>query len=79
MCREIFLLITHSRLFPAHWALWVPNPSHPSPETGKIINVRGDAMTGFRHEFDRGTVLEPSAATSLVPLGEVKERWELTR
>ena len=48
--------------------------SHLIPGTGKIINVRGDAMTGFRHEFDRGVVLEQCETTSLVSLGEVQAR-----
>lgn len=74
MFRQVYLLITHSRLFPAHWAIWIPNVSHLIPGTGKIINVRGDAMTGFRHEFDRGVVLEQCETTSLVSLGEVQAR-----
>ncbi|KAL5333727.1 hypothetical protein BJX70DRAFT_391966 [Aspergillus crustosus] len=35
----------------AHFAIFVPSPSHP--ETGSLINVVGAPMLGFMHEFER--------------------------
>lgn len=51
MVREIFLMITHSPLFPAHWGLWIPSPS--SQHLGKVIHVTGSAFAGFELQFKR--------------------------
>ncbi|EMR66802.1 hypothetical protein UCREL1_6213 [Eutypa lata UCREL1] len=39
-----------SRLFPAHWAMWVP---HQRDNQGTLISAQGDPGTGFVHEFLR--------------------------
>ncbi|KDN48240.1 hypothetical protein RSAG8_02832, partial [Rhizoctonia solani AG-8 WAC10335] len=49
--RSIYILIFHSRIFPAHWALWIPSPSQP--KIGKIINAVGDPSSGFVREIER--------------------------
>lgn len=49
--RSIYLIILHSPIFPAHWALWIPRAANP--RTGKLINAVGDPATGFVHEFQR--------------------------
>jgi hypothetical protein len=41
-----------SPLFPAHWSLWIPYDSREST-IGTRIHVTGDALNGFKHEFDR--------------------------
>jgi len=48
---EVYLIIYHSPLFPAHWALFVPNPS--TSKIGKVLNVVGSVAAGFEHEFKR--------------------------
>ncbi|EUC63466.1 hypothetical protein RSOL_491410 [Rhizoctonia solani AG-3 Rhs1AP] len=49
--RSIYILIFHSPIFPAHWALWIPSLSQP--KTGKIINAVGDPSSGFVREIER--------------------------
>ena len=49
--RGIFLVIFSSRLFPSHWAIFVP--SSEGSDTGTLINVVGDPSVGFEHEFKR--------------------------
>ncbi|CAE6460251.1 unnamed protein product [Rhizoctonia solani] len=49
--RSIYILIFHSRIFPAHWALWIPSPSQS--KIGKIINAVGDPSSGFVREIER--------------------------
>ncbi|CAE6406881.1 unnamed protein product [Rhizoctonia solani] len=49
--RSIYILIFHSPIFPAHWALWIPSLSQP--KIGKIINAVGDPSSGFVREIER--------------------------
>lgn len=49
--KDIFLVIYSSRLFPSHWAVFVP--SSPGSATGTLINAIGDPSVGFEHEFKR--------------------------
>lgn len=59
--RSISLITYTSRLFAAHWALWVPNASPLNPSTstpptkilGKRIEVEGSPITGFTHNIQR--------------------------
>ncbi|KAH6674070.1 hypothetical protein B0J14DRAFT_30556 [Halenospora varia] len=54
MPRPVYLLIYHSPVFAAHWALWVPTfEKEIIGTTGKLINVQGDPSQGFAHEFER--------------------------
>ncbi|KAJ7288477.1 hypothetical protein C8J57DRAFT_517703 [Mycena rebaudengoi] len=72
--REIYLIIYHSPLFPAHWALWIPLPS--DSDRGKRVHVTGDAAGGFAHEFSRNyRRSEDSRRHSVVLLGEVPDEW----
>jgi hypothetical protein len=74
MSRAVYLLIIHSNPFPAHWALWIP--SLVDPKLGKHINVRGDSMTGFSHEFERRYALGDTVGTySTILVGKVDERY----
>ncbi|GJE86816.1 hypothetical protein PsYK624_028990 [Phanerochaete sordida] len=57
--RPLKLIVTHSRLFRAHWALFVP---HAGSETvGTKIHVTGTLAEGFAHEFQRDFDLESDA------------------
>jgi hypothetical protein len=49
--RPVYLIIYSSRLFPAHWSLWIPSLSNGN--IGRRIHVIGDALNGFQLEFDR--------------------------
>lgn len=50
---DIFLLCyLPSPLFHAHWAVFVPDQARPN--CGTVLNVRGDPLHGFVHEFERG-------------------------
>jgi len=54
--RPVYLLVYNSRVFAAHWSMWIPNDSTDTPATediGKIIQVTGDSLKGFVHEFVR--------------------------
>ncbi|KAF8606902.1 hypothetical protein BDV93DRAFT_520521 [Ceratobasidium sp. AG-I] len=49
--RSIYIIVFHSPIFPAHWAIWIPRAN--DPQTGKLLNAVGDPATGFVHEFQR--------------------------
>jgi hypothetical protein len=73
MTREVYLIIYHSPLFPAHWALYVPSVNNP--KVGKKIHVFGDVAKGFEHEFLRN--YNPTGTQrrhSLVLLAEVEDQ-----
>ena len=54
MSRPIYLVVYHSRLFAAHWALWVPTYENETVgDVGKVIHVEGNPREGFSHEFKR--------------------------
>jgi hypothetical protein len=54
MSRPVYLIIYHSPIFTAHWALWIPSyEEEVIKKTGKIINVQGSPSEGFIHEFER--------------------------
>jgi hypothetical protein len=54
MSRPVYLIIYHSPIFAAHWALWIPSYDQDViGQTGKIINVQGSPCEGFIHEFER--------------------------
>ncbi|KAH7336918.1 hypothetical protein B0J17DRAFT_718832 [Rhizoctonia solani] len=65
--RSIYILIFHSPIFPAHWALWIP--SLTQPKIGKIINAVGDPSSGFVREIERHfNLADVSGSTSTVLL-----------
>jgi len=71
--REIYLLSYNSRLFPAHWGIWIPYIANPS--VGKVIHVTGDAASGFQHEFKRNyNLLTTGRAHKLTLLAKVSSR-----
>jgi hypothetical protein len=51
MSRPIYVISYDSRLFPAHWALWVPRLDDAA--LGKLIDVAGDPRAGFEHRVVR--------------------------
>jgi len=54
MSRPVYLIIYHSPIFAAHWALWIPYyEEEVAGKSGKIINVQGSPSEGFLHEFER--------------------------
>lgn len=71
----VFLLCyLPSPLFHAHWALFVPDPERP--QRGTVLNVRGDPLHGFAHEFERGYVPseDPEKPPAVLKLGAIAER-----
>lgn len=69
--RPIYLLSYNNRLFPAHWALWIPSQeTNPTKTIGKVIHVEGDSLNGFNHGFKKNYDLETDErARELVFLG----------
>ena len=64
------LIVYHSRLFKAHWAVLVPHGPDTSVYTK--VQVTGTLAQGFEHEFQRE--YDPEATGrghSLFPLGSV--------
>ncbi|KAI1451420.1 hypothetical protein F4805DRAFT_103091 [Annulohypoxylon moriforme] len=70
MSRTIYLLVYNSRLFPAHWSLWIPSPENP--DVGKRIHAQGDVATGFElcfeRNYDKG---QTSRRHEILPLADV--------
>lgn len=73
MSRPIYLIVYHSRPFPAHWAIWIPHKNEPSPEgMGKVIQVEGNPSEGFSHEFKRNyDSSQDSRLHSVILLGTI--------
>ena len=72
--RNIFLIIYHLPLFPAHWALYVP--SEEDKDIGKLIQVDGDALKGFEIEFERNHDLcESNRSRKVIALPIVSGRF----
>lgn len=72
---DIFLLCyLPSPLFHAHWALFAPDQTRP--HCGTVLNVRGDPLHGFVHEFERGYVPseDPEKPPAMLKLGTIAER-----
>jgi len=54
--RPVYIVSYSSPLFPAYWALWVPSydvQTKVTANVGRQIQVEGDALKGFYHEFRR--------------------------
>jgi hypothetical protein len=60
--KDIFLVIYSSRLFPSHWGVLVP--SSEGIDAGVLINVIGDPLVGFEHEFKRDYGVEDTRRVS---------------
>ncbi|KAK7756218.1 hypothetical protein SLS62_001811 [Diatrype stigma] len=61
-----------SRLFPAHWAMWVPDQID---NKGSLISVQGDPGTGFVHEILRNyDPKEDERRPWFKAIGEIEER-----
>ncbi|KAK3336317.1 hypothetical protein B0T19DRAFT_409129 [Cercophora scortea] len=71
--RQLYLAcFIPSRLFTAHWAMWVP--STDDEHIGTLIQVIGDPLNGFVHEFERGyRPQEDSRPPLLLELGGAGE------
>lgn len=72
---DIFLLCyLPSPLFHAHWALFIPNQARP--QCGTVLNVRGDPLNGFVHEFERGYIPseDPEKPPTVLKLGTIAAR-----
>lgn len=71
---DIFLLCyLPSPLFHAHWAVFVPDQARP--ECGTVLNVRGDPLHGFVHEFERDYIPseDPEKPPTVFKLGTISE------
>lgn len=71
---DIFLLCyLPSPLFHAHWAVFVPDQARP--ECGTVLNVQGDPLHGFVHEFERGYIPseDPEKPPAVFKLGAIAE------
>ncbi|KAH6707685.1 hypothetical protein BKA61DRAFT_132500 [Leptodontidium sp. MPI-SDFR-AT-0119] len=54
--RLVYLIVYRSRMYPAHWAMWIPRNDADTQAigmVGKYINVQGDSREGFVHEITR--------------------------
>lgn len=72
---DIFLFCyLPSPLFHAHWALFIPDQARP--HCGTVLNVRGDPLNGFVHEFERGYIPseDPEKPPKVLKLGTTAER-----
>lgn len=76
MSRPVYLVVYHSRLFAAHWSLWIPKYENETvKDLGTIIQVEGDPSGGFHHEFKRNyNVSLTRQTTSVILLGWVDRR-----
>ncbi|KAE9378035.1 hypothetical protein N431DRAFT_171491 [Stipitochalara longipes BDJ] len=70
MSRPIYLVVYHSPLFAAHWALWIPYyESGKEQRKGKVIHIQGSASEGFAHEFKRNyDIIEDNRSKSTIIL-----------
>ncbi|KAF2681241.1 hypothetical protein K458DRAFT_420760 [Lentithecium fluviatile CBS 122367] len=74
MPRTIYLAIYNSRLFPAHWALWIPHKDDPA--IGKRIHANGNASEGFTIDFERNhNIEETTGSYQLLALAEVADKF----
>ncbi|KAI1093219.1 hypothetical protein F5B19DRAFT_154075 [Rostrohypoxylon terebratum] len=70
MPRTIYLVVYNSRLFPAHWSLWIPSTSNPN--IGTRVHAQGDVATGFEICFERNyDIGQTSRKHEILPLADV--------
>ncbi|RFU25626.1 hypothetical protein B7463_g10706, partial [Scytalidium lignicola] len=56
--RPIYLIVHNSPIFAAHWAMWIPSYDAQTENVGhfgKLIQVEGNPLEGFKHEFMRNS------------------------
>jgi len=54
MSRPVYIVIFHSPMFAAHWALWIPSyENETAKDVGRMIHVEGSPANGFTLEFRR--------------------------
>ena len=67
-----YLVVYHSRLFAAHWSIWIPNKGEGIEGKGKVIHVEGTVSQGFNHEFKRNyDMAMETRQKSILPLGSI--------
>jgi hypothetical protein len=74
MSRAVFVLVYPSRLFAAHWALWIPevNINGEEQHTGDRIHVTGDRLNGFTYEYDCDyNILDDDRHPKAFPIGMI--------
>lgn len=73
MSRPAYLIVYHSPIFAAHWAMWIPAVEEGAERSvGKILQVEGSASEGFTYDIVRNHDLDVcSRRKSLVPLCSV--------
>ncbi|THH14197.1 hypothetical protein EW146_g6100 [Bondarzewia mesenterica] len=76
MTRTVYFAVFNSILFPAHWGLWIPTVE--KPELGKMIQVNGDPLSGFQHDFERNCNIKDTKRTHILfVLAEIEDRFVL--
>lgn len=62
-----------SPLFHAHWSIFIPEQANY--QRGTVINVRGDPLNGFVHEFERGYIPseDPDKPPFMTRLGAARD------
>jgi hypothetical protein len=72
MSLTAYLVVYHSRLFAAHWSIWIPRDGQSIQGRGKIIQVEGTAAQGFNHDFKRNyDMAMETRQKSIIPLGSI--------
>lgn len=67
--RPVYIVSYRSPVFPAHWALWIPScdsETKVAGNVGKVIQVEGDARTGFKHQFKRNYDISTTTRYKLI-------------
>jgi len=74
MTRQIYIFSYSNPTFAAHWAFWIPTIDNP--KVGKVIQVTGDAISGYEHEFKRNyDVTASNRIPSINLLSSVEDRF----
>ncbi|KAI1267653.1 hypothetical protein F5Y18DRAFT_378387 [Xylariaceae sp. FL1019] len=72
MDRTLYVLVYPSRLFAAHWSLWIPHVQ--DFKVGDRIHVTGDRLNGFQYEYIRSyDVSDDDRHPNAFPIGSVNE------
>ncbi|KAH8908536.1 hypothetical protein BR93DRAFT_489954 [Coniochaeta sp. PMI_546] len=74
MHRTLYVLVYPSRLFAAHWSLWIPylDSSGQESDTGDRVHVTGDRLNGFQYEYLRDyNVREDERKPNSFPVGSI--------
>ena len=72
MTRTVYLVVYNSRLFPAHWNLWIPSLN--SSSIRKRLHAEGDAANRFEVVFERNYALDATSRQhQCLPLAEIAD------